>query len=95
MINLRKFPRVEPKRETRMGNNWKSQTLLVGMKKGTFTLRKTAWQLLTKLTMHLIHDPTVPLLGIHTATQKLVHDMQNSIICNIPKLETTQIFINW
>ena len=95
MINLRKFPRVEPKRETRMGNNWKSQTLLVGMKKGTFTLRKTAWQLLTKLTIHLIHDPTVPLLGIHTSTQKLVHNMQNSIICNIPKLETTQIFISW
>lgn len=56
------------------------------MQKGAFTLKKTVWQLLIKLTIHLIHDPTVPLLGIHTSTQKLGHDMQNSIICNIPKL---------
>ena len=32
---------MEPKTETRMGNNWKSQTLLVGMKKGTSTLKKS------------------------------------------------------
>ena len=95
MINLRKFPRVEPKRETRMGNNWKSQTLLVGMKKGTFTLRKTAWQLLTKLTIHLIHDPTVPLLGMYPKELKTGFSINNknlyvkvysSTIHNSPKL---------
>ena len=56
--------------EMRMWSNWNSQTLLVGMENGISTLKKTVWQFLTKLTIHLTHDPTVSLLAVHTREMK-------------------------
>ena len=59
------------------------------------------WQFLKKINKEFLFNPAIPFLGIHQeelkymSTQKLVHDVHNSIIHDSQKVETIQMSINW
>jgi hypothetical protein len=59
-------------------------------------LWKSIWTFLRKLEIDLPEDPAIPLLGIYPKDGPLCHrdmcsTMFNGLICDSPKLETTQM----
>ena len=52
-----------------MWRKWNPSTLLVGMQTGAATVGNSI-QILTKLKMELLFDPTIPLLGLYPKTLK-------------------------
>ena len=62
-------------------------------------LWKTVWQFLIKLSIHLVYDPTIPLLVTYPkenlcSQKNLYAKAYSGFIHNCPKLETTQMAFN-
>lgn len=68
-------------------------------------LGKPVWWFLIKLNIHLKYDPAIPLLGSFLSKMKMCSqksymqilkaNVYRSFTHNHPKLETTQIYLNW
>lgn len=71
-----------------MQSNWNPYTLLEGMKSGTVTF-KMVWQFLSRLTIHVPYDLSIPLLVIYQREFVLIQ-MKNAFHGLIRKLDTAK-----
>lgn len=68
---------------------------------GVQPLGQTVWQFLKMLNTEIPYEPAIPALGLYPremgtcrTTKKIYINVHSKIICNIQKVETTQLSIN-